>query len=369
MSPMSQAAQNLNWLITNFVDNTPGVSHTVVVSADGLLLAMSEGFPRDRADQLAAVASGLTSLTAGASRIFEGGAVNQTVVEMERGFLFIMSVSDGSSLAVLAHPECRHRPRRLRDGPAGRPRGHGPDPGPARRTPGQPSQLTDRQCVSRHRAIGCGGAAPQGQDATAVGGGERGNTPRRIPVWPGWSSEPAGRDPQNRFNFPSAPSRQAAAALRSSSQPAARSRRTTSVVRPAAGTRASSPCSRSGAPRSPRPRGAHNPLVRPYAMTGGRTRPRYQLAIEALVTPRPIPRQLQGQLPEHQRICHLCREIKSVAEISALLTIPLGVARILVADLAEAGLVAIHQPGGDETAGGQPDVTLLERVLSGLRKL
>ncbi len=53
---MSQAAQNLNWLITNFVDNTPGVSHTVVVSADGLLLCMSEGFPRDRADQLAAVA-------------------------------------------------------------------------------------------------------------------------------------------------------------------------------------------------------------------------------------------------------------------------------------------------------------------------
>ena len=105
MSPMSQAAQNLNWLITNFVDNTPGVSHTVVVSADGLLLAMSEGFPRDRADQLAAVASGLTSLTAGASRIFEGGNVNQTVVEMERGFLFIMSISDGSSLAVLAHPE------------------------------------------------------------------------------------------------------------------------------------------------------------------------------------------------------------------------------------------------------------------------
>lgn len=105
MSPMSQAAQNLNWLITNFVDHTPGVSHTVVVSADGLLLAMSEGFPRDRADQLAAVASGLTSLTAGASRIFEGGAVTQTVVEMDRGFLFLMSVSDGSSLAVLAHPE------------------------------------------------------------------------------------------------------------------------------------------------------------------------------------------------------------------------------------------------------------------------
>ena len=90
---MSQAAQNLNWLITNFVDNTPGVSHTVVVSADGLLLAMSEGFPRDRADQLAAVASGLTSLTAGASRIFEGGPVDFGQI--------------GYTLAVvLAHPEC-----------------------------------------------------------------------------------------------------------------------------------------------------------------------------------------------------------------------------------------------------------------------
>ncbi|MFE9253456.1 DUF742 domain-containing protein, partial [Streptomyces sp. NPDC007088] len=99
------------------------------------------------------------------------------------------------------------------------------------------------------------------------------------------------------------------------------------------------------------------PLVRPYAMTGGRTRPRYQLAIEALVSTTADPMQMSGLLPEHQRICHLCREVKSVAEVSALLTMPLGVARILVADLAEAGLVAIHQPGGDENAGGQPDVT------------
>jgi hypothetical protein len=104
-------------------------------------------------------------------------------------------------------------------------------------------------------------------------------------------------------------------------------------------------------------------------MTGGRTRPRYQLAIEALVSTTADPVRLQGLLPEHQRICHLCREIKSVAEVSALLNIPLGVARILVADLAEAGLVAIHQPGGASDADGTPDVTLLERVLSGLRKL
>ncbi|MFE9253527.1 DUF742 domain-containing protein, partial [Streptomyces sp. NPDC007088] len=116
--------------------------------------------------------------------------------------------------------------------------------------------------------------------------------------------------------------------------------------------------SRPAAPARGRDAGpAPSPLVRPYAMTGGRTRPRYQLAIEALVSTTAQPSQMQGQLPEHQRICNLCREIKSVAEISALLSIPLGVARILVADLAEAGLVAIHQPGGDENAGGQPDVT------------
>jgi len=103
---LTQAARNLNWLITNFVDRVPGVAHTVVVSSDGLLLAVSDGFPRDRADQLAAVASGLSSLTQGAARIFEGGAVTQTVVEMVRGFLFVMAISDGSALAVLASSDC-----------------------------------------------------------------------------------------------------------------------------------------------------------------------------------------------------------------------------------------------------------------------
>ncbi|MCX3059874.1 DUF742 domain-containing protein [Streptomyces beihaiensis] len=163
---------------------------------------------------------------------------------------------------------------------------------------------------------------------------------------------------QNRYNFPSAPS--TAGHARPMRQPGPYDQPPAPRIQPV------QPQPRPDAKPAP---AANNPLVRPYAMTGGRTRPRYQLAIEALVHTTAQPHQLQGQLPEHQRICHLCREIKSVAEISALLTIPLGVARILVADLAEAGLVAIHQPGGDENAGGQPDVTLLERVLSGLRKL
>ena len=98
--------QDLGWLLANFADRVPGVAHAVAVSADGLLLASSRDLPRDRADQLAAIASGLVSLTQGASRCFEGGAVLQTVVEMDRGIVLLMSISDGSCLAVLASPSC-----------------------------------------------------------------------------------------------------------------------------------------------------------------------------------------------------------------------------------------------------------------------
>lgn len=106
MSELSRPAQNLNWLIDDFVGSVPEVAHAVVVSTDGLLLAISEGFPKDRADQLAAVTSGLSSLTQGAARIFEAGSVTQTVIEMETGFLFVMTIGDGSCLAVLASAEC-----------------------------------------------------------------------------------------------------------------------------------------------------------------------------------------------------------------------------------------------------------------------
>jgi predicted regulator of Ras-like GTPase activity (Roadblock/LC7/MglB family) len=103
---LSKEAQNLNWLVSNFVKKVPGVIHTIVVSADGLLIAVSDDLDRATADQLAAVASGLSSLTQGAARYFGGGRVNQTVVEMDKGFLFIMSVSDGSCLAVLSTLNC-----------------------------------------------------------------------------------------------------------------------------------------------------------------------------------------------------------------------------------------------------------------------
>ena len=106
MSPLTSSAQDLNWLITNFVERVPAVAHAIVVSADGLPLAFSAGFPADRADQLAAVTSGLTSLTQGAARVFEAGSVIQTVVEMDGGLLLVMAISNGSSLAVLAASDC-----------------------------------------------------------------------------------------------------------------------------------------------------------------------------------------------------------------------------------------------------------------------
>ena len=106
MSSLTSPAKDLNWLITNFVERVPSAAHAIVVSADGLPLAFSAGFPQDRADQLAAVTSGLTSLTQGASRVFEGGPVTQTVVEMRQGLLLVMAISDGSSLAVLASDDC-----------------------------------------------------------------------------------------------------------------------------------------------------------------------------------------------------------------------------------------------------------------------
>lgn len=109
------------------------------------------------------------------------------------------------------------------------------------------------------------------------------------------------------------------------------------------------------------------PLVRPYAVTGGRTRSQYGFALEALVSTTAYgQRDAAGKLPETQAICGLCHELRSVAEIAAHLKVPLGVVRVLVGDMAEEGLVQVHQPAA---GNGRPDRALLERVLGGLRKL
>ncbi|MEL7210054.1 MAG: roadblock/LC7 domain-containing protein [Actinomycetota bacterium] len=106
MSELSNAAQNINWLVANFVKQVPGVQEAVVVSSDGLPMATSDGLDRDAADRFAAVASGLIGLAYGAAGRFGGGAVNEVIVEMENAFLFVTGISDGSSLAVVASGDC-----------------------------------------------------------------------------------------------------------------------------------------------------------------------------------------------------------------------------------------------------------------------
>jgi predicted regulator of Ras-like GTPase activity (Roadblock/LC7/MglB family) len=102
-SPQRTEHHDLDWLVTRFVSDVSDAAHAILVSADGLLMAASDSIPGERGEQLAAVSSGLASLSVGAARLFEGGAVLQTIVEMEQGYLMLMSVGDGSNLAVLTH--------------------------------------------------------------------------------------------------------------------------------------------------------------------------------------------------------------------------------------------------------------------------
>lgn len=93
---------DVGWLISNFVEQTPGVVEAVVVSADGLLMAMSSGLDRAGADRFAAVTSGLIGLAYGAAGRFGGGNVNEVIVEMDNALLLVTGISDGSSLGVVA---------------------------------------------------------------------------------------------------------------------------------------------------------------------------------------------------------------------------------------------------------------------------
>jgi predicted regulator of Ras-like GTPase activity (Roadblock/LC7/MglB family) len=98
--------QDLDWLITDFTARVADAAHAVVVSADGVPLAVSERIPPFFAEQLAAITAGLVSLMQGAARIFAAGQPTQALVEMEGGLLLVKAISDGSSLAILASPDC-----------------------------------------------------------------------------------------------------------------------------------------------------------------------------------------------------------------------------------------------------------------------
>jgi uncharacterized protein len=104
METEPEDTNDYGWLISDFAERVPGVAHGIAVSSDGLLLAASANLPEERAEQLAAVACGLVSLTEGAAQCFEAGNVNETIVEMDGGTMLLMSISDGSCLAALADP-------------------------------------------------------------------------------------------------------------------------------------------------------------------------------------------------------------------------------------------------------------------------
>lgn len=115
--------------------------------------------------------------------------------------------------------------------------------------------------------------------------------------------------------------------------------------------------------------------VRPYSLTGGRTRFGHVLHVETFVAvleaPEERPQLANGSLntkvmPEMRAIVELCRRMRTVAEIAALLKMPLGVVRVLLSDLADQGKIRVYGTGHGP---GQPDRALLERVLSGLRRL
>lgn len=108
--------------------------------------------------------------------------------------------------------------------------------------------------------------------------------------------------------------------------------------------------------------------VRPYTWTRGRTRPVYDLAVETLVsTSAPGPALAGMTSVEHRSVAELCCAPRSVAEVAALLGLPLGVARVLLGDMADLGLVVVHR--GATNSGDAPGISFLERVLSGLRRL
>ena len=109
-------------------------------------------------------------------------------------------------------------------------------------------------------------------------------------------------------------------------------------------------------------------IVRPYAWTRGRTKANYDLKLETLISTTELGRDetLLPQL-EHRAVSSLCRYPLSVAEVAAKLSIPLGVARVILSDMAELGLISIHRTFADDDIAAH--LVLMERVLSGLRRL
>jgi predicted regulator of Ras-like GTPase activity (Roadblock/LC7/MglB family) len=102
MSGVSTEAQNFNWLVSRFAQGTAGAIAAIAVSADGLLIAMSQDLARHNADRLAAIASAMLGLANGVSDAYPLGEPDKIIIELERGYLLVCTISIGCSLGVLA---------------------------------------------------------------------------------------------------------------------------------------------------------------------------------------------------------------------------------------------------------------------------
>lgn len=106
MTALSETAKNFNWLIDNFVDTTAGVTDSIAVSSDGLLIAASRSLERHDAEQVAAIVTGMVSLSEGTSRAFGFDGLQQVIVSMRGGYMFVSSISLGSAIGVIATAGC-----------------------------------------------------------------------------------------------------------------------------------------------------------------------------------------------------------------------------------------------------------------------
>jgi predicted regulator of Ras-like GTPase activity (Roadblock/LC7/MglB family) len=102
MSGVSTEAQNFNWLVSRFAQGTAGAIAAIAVSADGLLIAMSNDLARHNADRLAAISSAMLGLANGVSDAHPLGEPDKIIIELERGYLLVCTISIGCSLGVLA---------------------------------------------------------------------------------------------------------------------------------------------------------------------------------------------------------------------------------------------------------------------------
>jgi Protein of unknown function (DUF742) len=109
------------------------------------------------------------------------------------------------------------------------------------------------------------------------------------------------------------------------------------------------------------------PVVRPYALVGGRTRPSGETfeLVSMITAVRESPADLDGLEPEHLTLLRLCRLPTSVADLAADLDLPLGVVRILLSDVRQRRLIAVHHP----VPARLTDPQLLREVADGLRRL